>query len=231
MTMNSSVDLSRSSVVAPICNQADLVYLTEIQVADHCDIIELRLDNLKDNLDQVASFLTDSLPDVSVLATARHPDEGGYHSLDATARQELLLRFLPQVDAIDIELRSVDEMKETIDASRSANKTIILSFHDFSSTPSTDTIRSKIDQAIDAGADVCKIAIHLDSLPALDELTQICESETRTKLSMMGMGPMGKASRLAFAKAGSVLNYGYLKEPNAPGQLPAIELKRLIEEI
>lgn len=229
--MNSPVDLSRSLVVAPVCNQADLDFLSEIQITDHCDVIELRLDSLKDCLDQTASLLSDNRPTIPIIATTRHPDEGGCHSLDAAARQDLLLRFLPQVDAIDIELRSTDEMSETIDTVRSTGKTVILSFHDFESTPSTATIQSKIDQAIDAGADVCKIAIHLDSLPALCELTQVCESESRIKLSMMGMGPLGKLSRLLFAKAGSVLNYGYLKESNAPGQWPAAELQRLLGEI
>jgi len=231
MTMNPSVDLSRPTVVAPICNLADLDYVSEIQITDHCDVIELRLDDMKDNLDQIASFLTHNRPDIPVLATARHPDEGGSHSLDTKARQDLYLRFLEQVDAIDIELRSADDMSETIDAASSAGKTIILSFHDFENTPSSATIQSAIDQVIDTGADVCKIAVHLESRPILDELLQICESESRIKLSMMGMGPMGKLSRLEFAKAGSVLNYGYLNEPNAPGQWPAAELKRLIAEI
>jgi 3-dehydroquinate dehydratase-1 len=47
----------------------------------------------------------------------------------------------------------------------------------------------------------------------------------------MGMGPVGKLSRLVLAKAGSVLNYGYLLEANAPGQWPAWELKSLIDQI
>ncbi len=230
-TMPSPIDFTRISVVAPVCNLSDLDFLSEIRISDHCDIIELRLDSLTDNLDQITAFLTDNKLDTPILATARHPEEGGCHSLNASARQELYLRFLPLVDSIDIELRSLTEMNEVIDATRSAGKTVILSFHDFESTPSIAAIQSKIDQAIEAGADVCKIAIHLDSQSALDELIPICESESRINLSMMGMGPLGKPSRLAFARAGSVLNYGYLKEANAPGQWPAKELKHLIGEI
>jgi 3-dehydroquinate dehydratase-1 len=33
------------------------------------------------------------------------------------------------------------------------------------------------------------------------------------------------------ARAGSILNYGYLQTPNAPGQWPARELQRLLAEI
>ena len=229
--MNSPVDLSHSLVVAPICKCPDLDLLAEIQIADQCDVIELRLDCLKDYLDQTASLLTNNRPTIPIIATARHPDEGGCHSLDTAARLELFLRFLEQVDAIDIELRSIDEMSEAVNMARSAGKTVILSFHDFESTPSIATIQSKIDQAVDAGADACKIAVYLDSLSDLCELTQVCESESRIKLSMMGMGPLGKLSRLVFAKAGSALNYGYLKESNAPGQWAAAELQRLIREI
>jgi 3-dehydroquinate dehydratase-1 len=50
-------------------------------------------------------------------------------------------------------------------------------------------------------------------------------------VSAMGMGPVGKLSRLVLARAGSILNYGYLQTPNAPGQWPATELKRLIGEV
>lgn len=229
--MPSPLDSTRISVVAPVCNQADLDFLSKNQISDYCDVIELRLDSLTDNLDEIYSLLTDNRPDIPILATARHPDEGGCHSLDTATRQNLYLRFLPLVDALDIELRSVAEMNEVIEAARSTEKLIILSFHNFNNTPSISTIQSKIEQAIEAKADVCKIAIHLDSQPILDELIQVCESESRIKLSMMGMGPLGKPSRLAFAKAGSVLNYGYLKNLNAPGQWPAEELKRLIGEI
>ena len=47
----------------------------------------------------------------------------------------------------------------------------------------------------------------------------------------MGMGEFGRVSRLALAKAGSVLNYGYLDEPNAPGQWEARELRQLLTAI
>jgi 3-dehydroquinate dehydratase-1 len=47
----------------------------------------------------------------------------------------------------------------------------------------------------------------------------------------MGMGPLGKLSRLTLATAGSCLNYGYLQHPNAPGQWPAKELMRLYGEL
>jgi 3-dehydroquinate dehydratase-1 len=47
----------------------------------------------------------------------------------------------------------------------------------------------------------------------------------------MGMGALGKVSRLLFARAGSVLNYGYLDQPNASGQWEATLLKERLKEL
>jgi 3-dehydroquinate dehydratase-1 len=50
-------------------------------------------------------------------------------------------------------------------------------------------------------------------------------------LAVMAMGRFGKVSRLLFAQAGSVLNYGYLATANAPGQWPAARLRELFAEL
>ncbi len=45
------------------------------------------------------------------------------------------------------------------------------------------------------------------------------------------MGPLGKVSRLLFAAAGSVLNYGYLDRPQVAGQWEATVLKQRLREL
>ena len=40
----------------------------------------------------------------------------------------------------------------------------------------------------------------------------------------MAMGKFGRASRLLFATAGSVFNYGFLRQASVPGQWPAASL-------
>ena len=47
----------------------------------------------------------------------------------------------------------------------------------------------------------------------------------------MGMGTFGKISRLLLAQAGSVLNYGYLDQPNASGQWEAVLLQKRLAEL
>jgi 3-dehydroquinate dehydratase-1 len=50
-------------------------------------------------------------------------------------------------------------------------------------------------------------------------------------ISVMGMGEYGKLSRLLLARAGSVLNYGYLDVVQVPGQWPAPLLKERLAEL
>ena len=47
----------------------------------------------------------------------------------------------------------------------------------------------------------------------------------------MGMGPLGKISRLTLGRSGSVLNYGYLDKLQVPGQWPAERLKERLAEL
>jgi 3-dehydroquinate dehydratase-1 len=53
----------------------------------------------------------------------------------------------------------------------------------------------------------------------------------RLRLSVMGMGPWGRVSRLVLAKSGSLLNYGFIGTSNAPGQWPVARLKELLSEL
>jgi 3-dehydroquinate dehydratase-1 len=46
----------------------------------------------------------------------------------------------------------------------------------------------------------------------------------------MGMGGLGRVSRISLGAAGSVLNYGWLHRPQVSGQWPARRLKKLIRE-
>ena len=59
----------------------------------------------------------------------------------------------------------------------------------------------------------------------------VLSNRSKLPLSVMGMGALGKVSRLGFAEAGSVLNYGYLDRPNASGQWEATLLKQRLKEL
>lgn len=193
-------------------------------------VLEWRLDSifggdpaLPDNLPAPDSI---PAPPVPILLTARHPDEGGDHNLDADQRCALLLHFLPLADAIDIELRAIGEMEPVLAAAREQGVAVVVSAHDFERTPAADDLRQTIRRATDAGADAVKIATRTDDAAALVRLLGLLDERSPDDLPLivMGMGRLGKVSRLAAVACGSPLAYGHLGHANVSGQWHAVEL-------
>ena len=136
--------------------------------------------------------------------------------------------------AVDVEVRSLRALAGTVRAAREANLRVVASCHDFQGTPTLGHLRELARRAADAGADVFKVAATVERPGELARLLDFMEwgQERGMALAVMGMGPLGRVSRLALAAAGSVLNYGYLGDsgPQVPGQWPAATLRERIEE-
>lgn len=166
-----------------------------------------------------------------LIVTVRHAAEGGAVKLSARQRREFFEEFLPHASAVDVELRSLDEMSALLALARDHGVRVILSHHDFAHTPSPKKLRDLAQRAARAQADIFKIATTANHAHDLATLLDFLTSETRLPLSVMAMGSFGKISRLLFAACGSVLNYGFLDTANATGQWPAPLLKTRIAEV
>ncbi|MFV1996331.1 MAG: type I 3-dehydroquinate dehydratase, partial [Verrucomicrobiales bacterium] len=224
--------LSSPRVVATVHRLEDLRSLaTHPPDADVCDLLEFRIDNLRDHLDTVERAMAASA--LPCLVTARHPEEGGAGALDHAERETLLRRFLPVTALVDVEIRSLPAMTDLVEKAHGSRVVVVASCHDFEKPIPVPDLETAMTDAQTASADVLKIAMTLSSLADLCPLALFTEAAVTNGnlVATMGMGPLGKVSRLVLAAAGSCLNYGYLHEPNAPGQWPAAELKRLITEI
>jgi len=216
-------------VVATVSTEDDLAKLDQEGFQPPCDCLEFRFDSLSTNRllpEGEKALMRGHAP---AIVTVRHPDEGGDGDLGVEQRQLLYERFIPVSWAIDIEICSLGSLAEVLVAAKADKPHVIASFHDFEKLPESELIQEQIDKAIEAGADIVKIAARLRSQEDLFRLTGFLESEKRVPLSIMGMGALGTASRLLAAQYGSVLNYGYLTKPNAPGQCPAEVLKQLLD--
>lgn len=208
---------------------AALLAQTLDERAATCDLLELRLDLLK--LD--TAELRQAIPALGlpVLLTARHPAEGGQGTEAAAGRRALLEPLLDLAALIDIELRSVMDLRDLLPRARSLGVGVVGSFHDFQATPGDEILQGAMDMAQTAGLDAVKLATYLNGPDDLIRLMKLVSGHRRLPISAMGMGPLGRVSRLTLAKLGSLLNYGYLGESNAPGQWPAALLKDLLVEL
>lgn len=223
---------SRPLAVGVISDESALEHFVSLDAPARlalCDVAELRLDLLKlPPADLRAKLAGNTHP---LLLTARHPAEGGQGPEDPAARGAMLEPLLDLAALIDVELRSAMPMQATIQKARAVGVPVVGSFHDFQATPADDVLLGAVNFGQQAGLDAVKIATYLNTQDDLARLMKLAGGTHRLRLSVMGMGPWGRISRLVLAKCGSLLNYGFIGTSNAPGQWPAARLKELLAEL
>jgi 3-dehydroquinate dehydratase-1 len=217
MTTRRPVKKHRPMIVGVIASPDDLRFAAKMK--EPPDLFELRLDRLNDVLDKVEKKM--SILKAPVIITARDPRQGGMGNLSFAKRRDLLDRFLDRAKYLDVELRSARAFQSLLDRARQKNVRVILSFHDFESTPSTRSLRAKASLAKDHGADIFKVASRTENPAHLARLVDfITQNDVDLAISAMGIGKLGGISRLLLARCGSVLNYGSLQQSFIEGQLP-----------
>jgi 3-dehydroquinate dehydratase-1 len=216
-------------IVGTIHSPASLRAALRLRDARAVDFLEVRADALAGDLPLLARHI--SKLKAPLILTVRDSREGGAAHLSVKERRAIFERFLPYAHALDVELRNVEVFSETIATARARGVKIIASFHDFQRTPAAKKLEALAIRARSLEVDVLKIAARTSTPADLAALLSFLHRETRIPLSVMGMGPLGKISRLLFAMSGSVLNYGYLHELQVSGQWPALDLKKRLAEL
>jgi 3-dehydroquinate dehydratase-1 len=193
------------------------------------DLLELRLDHLADVADDVENMIP-HLPSPLII-TARDFREGGAKQLSLRERRDLLLRFLPHATFMDIELRSLHTLASVFEAAPKQKIQRILSVHDFRSTPSLRAMLAKIREAKSAGADVFKIVTRVDTVRQLARMVEFMEwRPPGIRVSAMGIGKLGVASRVVLSQLGSAMIYAHLGKTTLEGQPPLSQIRRLLED-
>lgn len=214
--------------MAAVHTLAGLRIASQLRQSD-VDLVEIRLDAFASGLPAVKRAVAAmALP---ILFTVRHPAEGGVGALSTARRRELFEAFLPSAALVDVELRSLAALPDVLASARALGVGVVVSNHHFRSTPSVSRMLTLQRQAFQGGADLFKIAALAPTVPAFARLLEFAVRPAPGPHAIMGMGAYGQVSRLALAQAGSALNYGYLDQPNAPGQWEARELKKLLARL
>ncbi|MFN2623773.1 MAG: type I 3-dehydroquinate dehydratase [Chthoniobacterales bacterium] len=204
-------------IVGVIFSRADLE--RAVLMRKPPDLFELRLDRL------IKTAIA-PLP-APLILTARDPREGGANNLSASRRRALLLEFLPRAKYIDVELRSARALHSVLESASENNVETILSFHDFETTPSVARLDDIASRGRSLGAAVIKVATRTDTPAQLDRLLDFFDHHRQTSdVVAMGIGKLGRTSRLELARRGCILNYAHLGSPVAAGQLSIQDLRR-----
>ena len=182
------------------------------------DLFELRLDHLP-------SLRESQLPRLRrpLIITARHPAEGG----KKCDRKNLLRKFLPYAKFVDIELRSMRELREIWTEARRLRISRICSVHDFKRTPELSVLGKQFSRSRKANANVFKLVTRADSLRDLFTLFEFLSTQSSLMpVCVMAVGKFGSISRLLFREAGSTFIYAPLRHALYEGQLTLGQLRR-----
>ncbi|HEY3361446.1 MAG TPA: type I 3-dehydroquinate dehydratase [Methanosarcina sp.] len=233
------LDLEKKTAVVAVILEKSLE--TSKKAAEMgADILEIRLDllGIKD-LETAAETIrkVKSATGLPVILTNRSSTEGGKWEGKEAERIGLLTNLLfikDGPDAVDIELSAGREARNrVVEVAKECGKTVIISSHDFSKTPSFQEMKTIFEEAFLAGAAIAKLAVMPHSMRDILDLLRIAleTRESRGAVCAIAMGKLGKHTRAIAPFYGSVLTYAAVEGTvsAAPGQLQVDEVKKIME--
>lgn len=220
------IELGRAPRAAGVIVEGREAAAAKKAAAAGADILELRADTFKD---ADAGKIERTLREIKaigkpVLLTIRSAKEGGKYPITDRKREALFKTLMPLADAVDIELSSSGILENVVNSAKSHKKKVIISYHNFKSTPGDRKLLELASDARAAGADIVKIAAYARGTEDLRRLAGFLIDFK--DLIVIAMGGHGSASRVFFPMLGSLLTYGSITGQTAPGQMPLSEIKR-----
>jgi len=196
--------------------------LIEKAEAAHADLIEVRLDRLKDCLENHRG-----LADLAAHGKTPKIATDKASRAETEHRQMLLNAAKSDFEYVDAEL-STPQLENLTRELKALGAKPIVSFHKFDGSSSLSELGSVLEREISSGAEVCKIVTTAKQME--DNLTTLNFTSTassKTKLVCFCMGELGKVSRLLSPLFGGFFTFASLERGNetASGQMTIQEMK------
>lgn len=170
-----------------------------------------------------------------LIATIRTHNEGGNLTVTDSEYASLYRAYSanPFMQLLDIEmLRDEPRVKEVVHLAHQKNILVVMSNHDFTTTPPQAQIEQRLLLQDKMGADILKIAVMPQSkqdVLTLMNATLHVSQHTQKPLLTMSMGKLGVVTRIAAASMGGSLSFGMIGQPSAPGQIEVDRLRQCLD--
>jgi 3-dehydroquinate dehydratase I len=197
----------------------------------HADVLEIRLDALASP--EVSPFIEQLR--APLLFTNRPTWEGGQFSGSEQDRIDLLLAALEAGAAyVDIELQAEPGLQESILATaRQKGARVIVSWHDFKTTPSAQGLATILQRQYRSGAAIGKIVTTARDFRDVLRVLSLQEAAAEMEFPLIAfcMGRPGMISRLATLALNGYMSYAAPDDgaATAAGQLPLSVLRTMRE--
>ena len=206
------------------------------------DVVEWRADAFddlsSDGVARSAQALRDVLDREALIFTLRASNEGGARPLAQQVRAGIMRAAIGsrQFDMVDLELANGQDFNASlIQLAHSQGVRVILSFHDFQSTPDNGALVATVAEMVRQGADIAKVACMprepADVLRLLEVTLTARRMFPAVPLCTMSIGNLGVLTRIAGFLFGSDMSFAVGTAASAPGQMPIAELRAAIETL
>lgn len=225
-------------------NRDELICDMTQVVAHNPDIIEWRVDwfDRLDETDYVVASLKEIstiVKDIPILLTFRHISEGGAKEEPQQVRIDVIRAACETglIDVVDVEKANPIEFIEEVKSIVRANGVkLVISTHDFSSTPEEEEILNRIKESKAMGADIAKVCYlpqdFKDVLNVAKATYRARAGECIIPLITVSMGALGGITRVMGREIGSDLSFLSAAGASGPGQMNIEdyrEMKKIID--
>lgn len=192
-------------------------------------IFEHRLDRLSTN---ELNMLNYNEFDCKVIVSCRLKQDNGYFSGSNEAKAKMLATAIEQgASYVDVEYNMPAQLQQELLKKAHLNSVkVIISFHDFHSTPDLDYLHNIAEQIHALGADFAKIITMAHSVQDSHRILTFL-LQTPYKTIAFAMGKVGSYSRIICLLYGSPFTYASLINPTAEGQLTIEQTQRIIQNL
>ena len=225
-------------ICVPILESGMPAIINEIKqvTALPIDMVEWRMDCFFDNPVNALPAIAQEVGVYPLLCTLRSKNEGGQAEGSCEQRAEILESIIlsGKCQLIDIELSlGEDIVKYLISCAQRNNVLTVISKHNYRETPSRGELVRTFQGMHELGGDLCKYAVMPHS--SWDVLSLLEASLTVKEMGIytvaIAMDEIGKISRIAGSYFGSCITFAQGKNSSAPGQIPAEDLKEILNDI
>jgi 3-dehydroquinate dehydratase I len=211
-------------------NTAEAIAVAE-SVTSLVDVFEIRLDCL--TTPAITPFLEKLKK--PLLFTNRPQWEGGQFAGEEEERLALLLQAVAEKTAyVDLELLApADSQQHMRSALQDSTTQLILSWHNFTDTPSREELVGRMAMMQDNGADIGKIITTAHGHEDVLRVLQLQEVAAKLDFPLIAfcMGKPGVISRVATCGLGGYMTYCAVNEQEAiaPGQLSVTAIRDIYD--
>ncbi len=242
---NKKIGQGRPVVCVPLVGKTDTDVLKQLDAVlektkeTTIDMVEFRgdfyenlgeVEKLTAILNKVSERLSEK--DIVLLFTIRSDKEGGEQlSFTKPSIYDINAYIIENklADMVDVELFIGDgQAEKLVSLAKTKDVKIIMSNHDFDTTPAKEEIVGRLVKMQEMGTDIAKIAVMPENMfhvfTLLEATYEMKLNHNDTPVVTMSMGKMGAISRITGEIFGSAVTFATVGEASAPGQIPAEEL-------